>query len=149
MRSLLLLTNKMCCQIKHTGTVVAVESHVVTVRVEQRAACAGCASKDACTLSTEKKDMLLTIKHPQPTLFAVGETVQLVSTQKKLYAAVIVAYILPLVGMLAVVVGCVYGLNNEIMAALCGLVFCGIYALLLMLLPKKYTQKLQIDIEKI
>lgn len=139
----------MSCEIKHTGTVTGVNKDSVTVHVEQRAACAGCASKEACTLSNEKKDLLITVKHTQPTLFSVGEEVKLVSTKKKLYTAVFWAYILPLLGMIAVVVGCVQELNNEILAAALGLAFCCLYALLLLFLPKKYVQKLQIDIEKI
>ena len=139
----------MSCQIKHTGTVTGVNKDSVPVHVEQPAACAGCASKESCTLSNEKKDLLITVKHPQPTLFSVGEEVKLVSTKKKLYTAVFWAYILPLLGMIAVVVGCVQELNNEILAAALGLAFCCLYALLLLFLPKKYVQKLQIDIEKI
>lgn len=139
----------MSCEIKHTGTVVAVESKSVTVRVEQYAACAGCASKGACTLSSEKKDRLIAVKHPQPTLFVVGEKVHLVSTQNKIYTAVLIAYVLPLIGLMAVVIGCVTWLNNETLAALLGLAFCGIYALILYFLPKKWTNKLQIEITKI
>lgn len=139
----------MSCDIKHIGTVTGLHKDAVTVRVEQRAACAGCASQGSCTLSSEKKDMMLTVKHPQPTLFSVGETVHLVSTKNKLYAAVFVAYVLPLLGIMAVVVGCMHWLNNEVWAAALGLVFCGIYALLLLLMPNKYTQKWQIDIQKI
>lgn len=139
----------MSCQIKHTGTVVAVESHVVIVRVEQYAACAGCSSQASCGLSSEKKDRLITVKHPQPTLFSVGEKVHLVSTQNKIYTAVFIAYVLPLIGMMAVVIGCVTWFNNETWAALLGLTFCGIYALILYFLPKKWTNKLQIEITKI
>lgn len=137
------------CELEHTGTVVELTTDGVKVRVEQRAACAGCASQASCGLSTEKKDMLINVSHPQPTLFSVGEEVKLVSTKKKLYTAVFWAYILPLLGMIAVVVGCVQELNNEILAAALGLAFCCLYALLLLFLPKKYVQKLQIDIEKI
>lgn len=139
----------MSCQIKHTGTVTGVNKDSVTVRVEQRAACAGCTSQASCTLSTEKKDEIITVTCSNPTLFQVGETVKLLSTQKKLYTALFWAYILPLLGIIAVVVGCVQGLNNEILAAALGLAFCCLYALLLLFLPKKYVQKLQIDIEKI
>ncbi|MBR2619187.1 MAG: SoxR reducing system RseC family protein [Paludibacteraceae bacterium] len=139
----------MSCQIKHTGTVVALKSDAVVVCTEQYAACAGCASQASCTLSSEKKDRLIVVKHPQPTLFSAGEKVNLVSTQKKIYAAVAVAYVLPLIGIMAVVVGCVTWLNNEIIAALMGLLFCGLYALLLYLLPKRFTQNLQIEITKI
>lgn len=137
------------CTLQHTATVTGLEKDAVTVRVEQLSACAGCASQASCNLSTEKKDMRLSISHPQPTLFSVGETVRLVSTKKNLYTAVFWAYILPLLGIIAVVAGCVQGLNNEILAAALGLAFCCLYALLLLFLPKKYVQKLQIDIEKI
>lgn len=139
----------MSCQIKHTGTVTGVNKDSVTVHVEQRAACAGCASKEACTLSSEKKDLLITVKHTQPTLFSVGEHVHLISTKNKMYTAVLVAYVLPLIGMMAVVIGCVTWLNNETLSALLGLAFCGIYALILYFLPKKWTNKLQIEITKI
>jgi positive regulator of sigma E activity len=139
----------MSCQIKHTGTVVAVESKDVTVRVEQYAACAGCSSQASCGLSSEKKDRLVAVKHPQPTLFVVGEKVHLVSTHNKIYTAVLIAYVLPLIGLMAVVIGCVTWLHNETLAALLGLAFCGIYALILYLLPKKWTNKLQIEITKI
>lgn len=131
------------------GTVTELNKDSVMVRIEQRAACAGCSSQASCTLSSEKKDRLIVIKHPNPTQFCVGESVYLVSTHKKIYTAVFVAYVLPLIGMLTVVIACVYGLNNEIWAALLGLVFCGLYALLLLFIPAKYTQKWQIDIEKI
>jgi sigma-E factor negative regulatory protein RseC len=139
----------MSCEIKHMGTVTELNNDSVVVHVEQRAACAGCSSQASCTLSSEKKDMFIEVHHPRPTLFSVGETVQLVSTQKRLYTAVFIAYVLPLLGMMAVVVGCVQGLNNEILAALMGLLFCGIYALLLYFLPQKWTTKLQIEITKI
>ena len=139
----------MSCQIKHIGTVAAVKDDAVMVHVEQYAACAGCASKGACTLSSEKKDRLITVKHPQPTLFSVGEKVHLVSTQNKIYTAVFIAYVLPLIGMMAVVIGCVTWFNNETWAALLGLNFCGIYALILYFLPKKWTNNLQIEITKI
>jgi hypothetical protein len=66
-----------------------------------------------------------------------------------MYTAVLVAYVLPLIGMMAVVIGCVTWLNNETLAALLGLAFCGIYALILYFLPKKWTNKLQIEITKI
>jgi positive regulator of sigma E activity len=139
----------MSCQIKHIGTVAAVKDDAVMVHVEQYAACAGCASKGACTLSSEKKDRLMAVKHPQPALFVVGEKVHLVSTQNKIYTAVLIAYVLPLIGLMAVVIGCVTWLNNETLAALLGLAFCGIYALILYFLPKKWTNKLQIEITKI
>lgn len=139
----------MSCEIKHTGTVVAVESHVVTVRIEQLTACAGCASQASCSLSTEKRNQTLTIPCPNPTQFSVGETVKLVSTQKKLYTAVWWAYVLPLIGLMAVVIISLHCFNNEVVAAGMGLVFCAVYALLLLLLPQKITQHLQIEIEKI
>lgn len=139
----------MSCEIKHTGTVVAVESHVVTVRVEQLSACAGCASQASCSLSTEKRNETLTIPCPNPTQFSVGETVWLVGTKKTIYTAVLLAYILPVIGLMVVVIACVQVYNNEILAAIMGLVFCAIYAGLLLFLPKRLTQTLQINIEKI
>lgn len=137
------------CKLEHTGTVVELTTDGVKVRVEQYAACAGCSSQASCGLSSEKKDRLIAVKHPQPTLFVVGEKVHLVSTQNKIYTAVLIAYVLPLIGLMAVVISCVTWLNNETLAALLGLAFCGIYALILYFLPKKWTNKLQIEITKI
>jgi sigma-E factor negative regulatory protein RseC len=139
----------MSCDIKHIGTVTGLHKDAVTVLVQQRAACAGCASQDACTLSSEKKDMMLTVKHPQPTLFSVGETVKLVTTQKKLYTALFWAYVLPLIGLMASVVVCMQLYNNELIAAVSGLAFCALYVLVLFCLPKRITRPLQIEIEKL
>ena len=139
----------MSCQIKHTGTVTGVNKDSVTVRVEQRAACAGCASQASCTLSTEKKDEKITVASSNHTLFQVGETVKLLSTQKKLYTALFWAYILPLVGLLASVVVCMELYNDELIAAVSGLAFCALYVLVLYCLPKRITRPLQIEIEKL
>ena len=139
----------MSCQIKHTGTVTGVNKDSVTVRIEQRAACAGCASQASCTLSTEKKDEIITVACSNPTLFQVGETVKLLSTQKKLYTALFWAYILPLVGLLASVVVCMELYNDELIAAVSGLAFCALYVLVLYCLPKRITRPLQIEIEKL
>ena len=139
----------MSCQIKHTGTVTGVNKDSVTVHIEQRAACAGCASQASCTLSTEKKDEIITVACSNPTLFQVGETVKLVSTRKKLYTALFWAYILPLVGLLASVVVCMELYNDELIAAVSGLAFCALYVLVLYCLPKRITRPLQIEIEKL
>lgn len=139
----------MSCKLEHTGTVVELTTDGVKVRVEQRAACAGCASQASCTLSTEKKDEIITVTCSSPTLFQVGETVKLVSTQKKLYTALFWAYILPLVGLLASVVVCMELYNDELIAAVSGLAFCALYVLGLYCLPKRITRPLQIEIEKL
>ncbi|MBQ1176395.1 MAG: SoxR reducing system RseC family protein [Paludibacteraceae bacterium] len=137
------------CKLEHTGTVVELTTDGVKVRVEQRAACAGCASQASCTLSTEKKDEIITVACSNPTLFQVGETVKLVSTRKKLYTALFWAYILPLVGLLASVVVCMELYNDELIAAVSGLAFCALYVLVLYCLPKRITRPLQIEIEKL
>ena len=139
----------MSCDIKHIGTVTGLHKDAVTVRVEQRAACAGCASQGSCTLSSEKKDEIITVACSTPTLFSVGETVKLVTTQKKLYTALFWAYILPLVGLLASVVVCMELYNDELIAAVSGLAFCALYVLVLYCLPKRITRPLQIEIEKL
>lgn len=137
------------CKLQHTGTIVELLPDGVKVRVEQRAACAGCASHASCTLSTEKKDEIITIACSNPTLYKAGETVKLVSTQKKLYTALFWAYLLPLVGLMASVVVVMQLYNNELIAAVSGLVFCALYVLVLYCLPKRITRPLQIEIEKI
>ncbi len=137
------------CKLEHIGTVVELTTDSVKVRIEQRVACAGCASQASCTLSTEKKDETLTLACSNPTLFQVGETVKLVSTQKKLYTALFWAYILPLVGLMASVVVCMQLFNNELIAAVSGLAFCALYILVLYSLPKRITRPLQIEIEKL
>lgn len=137
------------CTLHHTGTVVELMPNGVKVRVEQRAACAGCASQGSCTLSSEKKDEIITVACSTPTLFSVGETVKLVTTQKKLYTALFWAYVLPLIGLMASVVVCMQLYNNELIAAVSGLAFCALYVLVLFCLPKRITRPLQIEIEKL
>lgn len=139
----------MSCELQHTGIVVAVSTDSVTVRVEQRAACAGCASHASCTLSTEKKDENMVIPCPCAAEYAVGEKVRLVTTQKKMYTVLFWAYVLPLIGLLGIVAGGIgYGLSETIAAA-SGLLFCLLYAIVLKFLPQRITKPLQIEIEKL
>ncbi len=139
----------MSCELKHIGTIVEVTSNSVTVLVEQRAACAGCASQASCTIPTEKKDENIVVPCSRASEYAIGEKVRLVTTQKKLYTALFWAYILPLIGLLGMVIGGIgYGLSEAI-AATAGLLFCLLYAIVLKLLPQRITKPLQIEIEKL
>jgi positive regulator of sigma E activity len=48
---------QMANEIKHTGTVIAIEDNIVRVKIEQSSACSACQAKAMCT--EQNKSLLL------------------------------------------------------------------------------------------
>jgi sigma-E factor negative regulatory protein RseC len=88
--------------IKHDGIVIAVNANgTVRVKIVQTSACAACKAKAMCA-STESKEK--EIEAIGDGLLAVGDTAEVLVQQKLGWKAVLLAYILPFVVMLGVVV---------------------------------------------
>lgn len=88
--------------VKHCGVVEAVSQKMLRVRIEQVSACAGCHAKSIC-LSADKKDKIVEIENFDGD-YRVGEAVEVTGTPQMGWKAIGLAYILPLVLMVAVLV---------------------------------------------
>ena len=88
--------------IKHDGIVIAVNGDgTVRVRIVQTSACASCKAKAMCASAESKEKEILAIGDG---LLAIGDEAEVMVQQKMGWKAVLLAYILPFVVMMAVIV---------------------------------------------
>ena len=88
--------------IKHDGIVIAVNGDgTVRVRIVQTSACAACKAKAMCASAESKEKEILAIGDG---LLAIGDEAEVMVQQKMGWKAVLLAYILPFVVMMAVIV---------------------------------------------
>lgn len=88
--------------IKHDGIVIAVNANgTVRVKIVQTSACATCKAKAMCASAESKEKEIEAIGDG---LLAVGDTAEVLVQQKMGWKAVLLAYILPFVVLLGVVV---------------------------------------------
>ena len=87
--------------IKHDGIVIAVNSDgTVRVRIVQTSACASCKAKAMCASAESKEKEILAIGDG---LLAVGDEAEVMVQQKMGWKAILLAYMLPFLVMMAVV----------------------------------------------
>ncbi|MCL2027014.1 MAG: SoxR reducing system RseC family protein [Bacteroidales bacterium] len=80
--------------IKHAGTVVNIDKHVVKVEFISLSACASCKSKSMCTMS-ERKEKIIEVPVENPEKYTIGESVNIVMQEQLGLKAVFWAYVMP------------------------------------------------------
>ena len=108
------------------------------VRILQQTACGGCAVKHLCK-SSESKEKMVEARLDGATV-CVGQTVVVEGSVGQGLKAVLLAYALPLVLMVAVLFG-VTKLSNEDAGGLCALLFLGAYYGALYLFRNRLNRK--------
>ena len=116
--------------IKHDGIVIAVNGDgTVRVRIVQTSACAACKAKAMCASAESKEKEILAIGDG---LLAVGDEAEVMVQQKMGWKAILLAYMLPFVVMMAVVAigNGLLGMREEVIGtlALCAM---GVYYIVL------------------
>lgn len=119
--------------IHHDARIVRIEGNRVEVQMMQQSACASCDAAGLCR-SHESKMRTLVVNVPDASSFQEGDHVWLHTEVKLGMQASVLAYVVPLVVMVAVLAGCgMAGVPESVsaMAALCvlGLYFVGLYAM--------------------
>lgn len=122
--------------VSHKGRVVRVTPQTTTVAILQEGACAGCHAAGLCGMA-ELKEKAVEVPTSPYSPHAEGEEVELVLKASMGMKAVWLAYFIPLLVMLAVILGLI-GLGvAEVPAALCGIGAIGLYYFLLWLFRAK------------
>ncbi len=86
-------------KISHPGVVEQIDEHGVLVRIESVSACGTCHAKGACSMADVQDKMIQVMPGLQQ--FEVGEPVNVVMNQSLGRRAVMLAYVLPLVVLVA------------------------------------------------
>lgn len=122
----------MSSDIIHKGRIVRITPQTTTVAIEQHGACGSCHAAGICGMAdaTEKAVELPTNPYAS---YTVGEEVELLLKASMGMKAVWLAYCLPLVVLLAVILG-LFALGvSEVVAGLSGIAAVGVYYFLLWL----------------
>ena len=144
--------------IKHDGIVIAIyEDGTALVRIVQTSACAACKAKAMCaSAESVEKEMRVQLAYPLPTgkgentalqTYAVGDSVEVMVQQKMGWKAVLLAYILPFIVMMTVVVI----LNDFVKEAIAGTIaLCsmGLYFIVLGLFKDKLQREFSFTARK-
>ncbi len=119
----------------------------VRVRIEQKSACAGCHAKAICS-SSDSKEKIVDVLDASGRVRSVGDRVMVVGTSSMSAFAVVVAFVVPLVLMVGVIVLAQKLLAmSEVAAAGCGLGVLVLYWLLLWTRRGMISRRLVFTIE--
>lgn len=130
----------------HQGTVIAVEQGKVRVQIVSVSACASCQAHSRCGFA-ESKEKELEIETPLWSELKVGDTVQVQISESKGMLAVVLAYLVPSVILLAGLVGFLQ-LMGELRAVLFTLLVIALYYIVLYFCRHCLQNKFTFTIEK-
>lgn len=137
--------------VTHEGIVTSVGEDAVRVEIINKTACAACHAKGVCSASDEKVkevDVPLTIANMSQN-FAVGDKVLVILTSSLSFKAVLYAYGLPLLLLLAaLVIASACGLS-ELYVGLSGIVTLIFYYIALAFFKNKLAREFRFSIRKL
>lgn len=116
----------------HDGIVTAVNKGVVTVRIEAVSACASCAAHGRCGFA-ESKEKSIEVPTSDWSRYSLGDAVTVHVDESRGMLAVWLAYVLPAILMIAVIVGLSLAGLPEWLVVLGSFTILGIYILILYL----------------
>ena len=130
--------------IRHEGIIESLGAEGCTVRILQASACSSCSARQLCR-SSESKEKLVEVKGHYPTLH-VGDRVMLVGSVRQGLRASVLAYVVPLIIMLAVLFLVTYHYGEKL-GALAALLALALYYGVLFLLKDKLAGQFSFRIE--
>lgn len=135
----------MADEFRHNGVVESVEDGMVRVRILQSSACSGCQVKSLCKVS-ESKEKLVDVACSDASRFEAGQKVSVIGTTGQGMRAVLLAFTIPLVLLLAVIVICKAMGTSDAIAAVVSISTLVPYYLILFLCRNRIGRKFQFRI---
>ena len=124
----------------HKGKVIRMTPQATTVVIEQQAACAECHAAGLCGMG-ELSEKVIEVPADRFATYGVGDEVEVVLKASMGMKAVWLAYFIPLLVLLAVILGLVALGVGEVTAGLCGIGAIAMYYLLLWLLRDRFKNE--------
>ena len=132
--------------ISHEGIVTKISDDELEIKILAQSACAACHAKSACGMG-EQADKILTVSRPKSKDFALNQKVNVKMAIGQGNKAAILAYLIPIVLMLAVLFVCL-GLGlNEGVSALISIIALIPYYIILYLQRDKLKKRFEYTIE--
>ena len=129
------------------GIVRAVEGDEITVEVIVSSACSGCHAKSIC-IPSDRRQERITVKNTRNERYEVGETVELLLETSAGNKAVMLAYVLPLIVLLALLFGCYALTHKELLSVGVGVLGVVLYYLILKSAGKSVEKGITFGIRK-
>ena len=127
--------------IEHQGVIVAIDSNIAHVRIEQISACASCYVKSMCGAS-EKAEKIVDAHIADDTL-KIGDTVTIIGQKSLGFQAILLAYVLPFVVIVCMLFVVKIFTDNEVIMGTCALASLIPYFAVLRLMRNKIQAKFQ------
>lgn len=89
-------------KISHEGIITKIEDSNIEVKILSRSACASCNIKGACNMS-EMQEKIITIPAPKDKNLSIGQEVKISMGLGQANRAVIFAYVIPLIILVAMI----------------------------------------------
>lgn len=121
--------------IKHQGVIEKIEGSHIQVRILQTSACASCSIKGHCT-SVDVDEKLIDVYTSEANTYKVGESVWVMGALSMGIKAVMLAFVLPLIILVAALFILMNILKDELMAITGSLVCLSVYYIILRILFK-------------
>ena len=133
--------------VSHSGKVVAADPQFITVEIVSESACGSCHAKSLCGLG-EQKVKQVTVATPVSEFYEIGEEVYVDLKASMGHKAVWIAYALPLVVLLAVILVLLQAGVGEGVAGLGGIVAVALYYFCIWLLRDRLRDQYVFTIRK-
>lgn len=130
------------------GIVKGTHDGFVDVQIVISSACSGCHAKSVCMPSDQKQEVVAA-KSLYGESFEIGEKVQLILKNASGTKAVVIAYVIPFVILIAALVGGFLLTHNELLAVIISIAFVAIYYLCLTRYNKRLEQDFTFFVKKI
>lgn len=131
--------------IEHQGTIMEMSEGHTVVRISQNSACSACSIAHLCK-SSDSQEKLVDVYGPVPGGMEVGASVQIVGTTRQSLWAVLWAYVLPLVLLVAVLAFLLRLTGSELLSALVVLAVLAVYYLFLYMMRDRFSRELSFRI---
>ena len=133
--------------VSHSGKVVAADPQFITVEIVSESACGACHAKGLCSLGDQKVKQV-TVATPVSEFYEIGEEVYVDLKASMGHKAVWIAYALPLVVLLAVILVLLQAGTGELVAGLGGIAAVAVYYFCIWLLRDRLRDQYIFTIRK-
>ena len=132
--------------VSHEGVITKIDGDTLEIKIIAQSACAACHAKSACTMS-DQAEKVLTVPKPEGQEFQLFQKVKVVMAVGQGNKAAILAYLVPIILLLAALFICLGIGLSEGLAALIGIIVLIPYYFILYLRRDQLKKKFDYRIE--
>ncbi|MBE6264296.1 MAG: RseC/MucC family positive regulator of sigma(E) [Prevotella sp.] len=135
-------------RIVHSGIITDIDEHLVQVSIQQSSACNSCKVAAHCN-AAESKEKVIDVSVQDASKYVVGQQVNISTSGRTGMMAVVWAYAMPLVLMLAVLFVSLAACDNETFSALLALLSLVPYYILIYVFRSRIREQVAFQIDAV